>query len=654
MKLQSSSATSNANGYRHLGLRNRHIFLLDLLILSMTPLASLLLRVDGAQTLSVYFKSLVGYIIFALILRLILYYLLGLYSRYWRYASIDEMIQILVAAVVSTLVIAIVFFAARSLFPTFNLPRSIPFIDGLLALAEASAIRFIIRASRRQHVPPRSDARRVLVIGAGDAGAMIVRELRNNPRLGIHAVGFIDDDLAKHDVRIHNVPVLGNRHAIPAVVRKLNVDQAIIAMPTAPGKAIREIVAICEAADVSTKIIPGIYELLDGTVSVNQLRDVDIEDLLRRAPIETDTAAVAQLLEGKCVLVTGGGGSIGSELCRQALRCHPEHLVLLGHGENSIFEIYHELKRQAPAMTAVTPVIADIRFPKRIEAIFKQHRPQVVFHAAAHKHVPLMEANPAEAITNNVLGTLHLLNAARASGVEQFVMLSTDKAVNPNNIMGASKRVAELLVHRTAVANRVPFVAVRFGNVLGSRGSVVLTFKKQIRAGGPVTVTHPEMKRYFMTIPEAVQLVLQAAVLGEGGEVFVLDMGEPVKIVDLARDLIELSGLEVGRDVEIKFTGPRPGDKMFEELFLDGEVYRRTRHEKIVIAHNASSFAPPDFEEYIEALAAAAERSDDEAIRQILHALVPAYKPARAAPEQQPAREQRPFIEGKLAVDSGH
>ena len=417
------------------------------------------------------------------------------------------------------------------------------------------------------------------------------------------------------------------------MVERYSAHQVIIAMPTASGKVIREIVDICEHAEVQTQIMPGMYELLDGTVSVNHLRNVEIEDLLRRAPVETDIERVAALIRGKRVLVTGGGGSIGSELCRQIRRCRPAELIVLGHGENSVFDICNELNRLESREVAqsgngsepmkVRAVIADIRFGRRIHDVFADCRPHIVFHAAAHKHVPLMEVNPAEAISNNLGGTHNVLDAALAVDVEHFVMISTDKAVNPTSIMGASKRSAELLVHQAAQRSGKPYVAVRFGNVLGSRGSVVLTFKQQIAAGGPVTVTHPEMLRFFMTIPEAVQLVLQAAVLGTGGEVFVLDMGEPVKIVDLARDLIELSGLQEGRDIDIEFSGIRPGEKLYEELFIPGEAYERTRHEKIFIAGNASSFVDANLDDSVEALLAAAQRNDRMAIIRSLQKLIP-------------------------------
>ena len=377
--------------------------------------------------------------------------------------------------------------------------------------------------------------------------------------------------------------------------------------------------------------MPGLYELLDGSVHISQVREISIEDLLRREPIQTDVAAVTELLAGKRVLVTGGGGSIGSELCRQILRSRPAELLLLGHGENSIFEMHNELmienQRLLGSNVQLTPLIADIRFADRIAALFQRYKPQIIFHAAAHKHVPLMEMNPAEAITNNVLGTRNVVAAARTAGVERFVMISTDKAVNPTSVMGASKRAAELIVYNAALQSGLPYMAVRFGNVLGSRGSVVLTFRKQIAAGGPVTVTHPEMRRYFMTIPEAVQLVLQAGVLGQGGEVFLLDMGEPVKIVDMATDLIRLSGLKVGSDIEIAFTGLRPGEKLYEELFLQGEAYTRTRHEKVFIASNTNQLMPGRLDETLAALTRSADLNDRDAIIRTLQNLVPEYCP---------------------------
>lgn len=637
-----------------LRLRNRHFVLLDALILCITPALALMLRVDGVQALGNYAPALLIYIATALLIRVAIFYGFGLYSRYWRYASIGELAQITAAALVSTVAIVILFFMVRiptlgicdALEPACGLPRSIPFIDAMLVVLAVGFSRFSVRTADLYLQRSRSGqlTQRVLIMGAGEAGAMIARELHVNPQLGIDPIGFVDDDPDKRGIRIRGLPVLGNRSMLPDLAAQHNIDQVIIAMPTASGKAIREVLAICEEAGVPAKTIPGIYELLGGQVSVSQLRNVDIEDLLRREPVQTDIAAVQELLQGRRVLITGGGGSIGSELCRQILRCRPARLVIVGHGENSVFEIQQELRLAAMSAgqrarrprradltqampPAIVPVIADVRFAERLHQVFQEHQPQVVFHAAAHKHVPLMEENPGEAITNNVLGTRNLLDAALVSGVERFVLISTDKAVNPTSIMGASKRVAELLVHQAAEQSGRPYVAVRFGNVLGSRGSVVLTFKRQIAAGGPVTVTDPRITRFFMTIPEAVQLVLQAAVLGQGGETFVLDMGDPVKIVDLARDLIHLSGLEVDEDVPIIFTGLRPGEKLYEELFIPGETYHRTTHAKIFVAGNGHPAAPDQLDTIVEALATSAQHNDRAGIVRDLCSLIPEFTP---------------------------
>ncbi len=618
-------------------LRNRHFLFLDFIALLLMPLLALTLRLEESIIPHAYFAGLLIHTIIGLLVRLPVFYWFGLYQRFWRYASIDELTQVILAVLFSSVIMAPVFVLICSVL-SISYPRSVLIVDALLMLVFVGGIRFSVRLSNRQQ--QRSfdkTAVSTLIIGAGDAGAMLVQELRSNPQLGLIPIGFIDDNSHKHHKIIHGVTVLGGRSEIRRAIIDHAVQRVIIAMPTAPGKSIREITAICEQIGVQVKIVPGIYELVDGTVTVNQLRNVQIEDLLRRNPVQTDSAAVQTLLTGKRILITGGGGSIGSELCRQILRCNPAHLILVGHGENSIFEIYHELRRAGAKDEQLTAVIADVRFSNRITTIFKRHKPQIVFHAAAHKHVPLMEKNPAEAITNNILGTRNMLNAAIAANVERFVMISTDKAVNPTNVMGASKRTAELLVHRMAEETGLPYVAVRFGNVLGSRGSVVLTFQKQIAAGGPITVTDPEITRYFMTIPEAVQLVLQAAVLGKGGEVFLLNMGKPIKIVDLAHDLIELSGLEVGRDIDIIYTGLRPGEKLFEELFVTGEDYQPTQHDKIFIAGNASSFVPANLYASIEVLKTAAQQNDSEAIIRGLQTLVPEYTPMRQSLSNPPS-----------------
>jgi FlaA1/EpsC-like NDP-sugar epimerase len=624
-------------------LRNRHFLVMDVLFLPLAVYLSYVIRLEQVD-LHRFNSGLLVFTLISTVVTVVIFRLLGVYSRYWLFASMDEMFLLGSSVMVATMISAgTSWVLIHEFWPSLLIPRSIPLIFYFLSLSLTALPRFTFQVLRRHYFqqPTRADGKKILIMGAGSAGVAVAQELKKNSQVGLVPVGFIDDDHHKHNMRIHGLPVLGERHDISQLVRSHGIEQVIIAMPTAPGKEIRRIVQICEQAGVAPRILPSLSELLEDKVTVSQLRNVEIDDLLRREPVQIDTGAVRELIRGKRVLVTGGGGSIGSELCRQILTCDPAELALLGHGENSIFQISNELRSQAHRQQtrpiAITSHIADLRLLHRVEAIFGDVRPDIVFHAAAHKHVPLMEMNPSEAIDNNVIGTQNLLDAALKYDVTRFVMISTDKAVNPTSIMGASKRVAEMLVHQAALKSRRPYVAVRFGNVLGSRGSVVLTFKQQIAAGGPVTVTHPEMKRYFMTIPEAVQLVLQAAVLGRGGEVFVLDMGEPVKIVDLARDLIELSGLKVGRDIDIIFTGTRPGEKLYEELFVASERYRRTQHQQLLIADNASYCVKSDLDARVGFLEMAARTDDRKAIVRGLKDLVPEYQPTpQFVPEANP------------------
>ncbi|MFV9504447.1 MAG: polysaccharide biosynthesis protein [Oscillochloridaceae bacterium umkhey_bin13] len=611
-------------------MRNRHLLFIDLLTIPLAIYLSFALRLDRF----IFAEHLRGMLLMvgvAVVIIPLLLYLNQAYQHYWRYASIEELLSLTRTVTLGVVILGSIAFIANRNWPSMSIPRSIPLIALPLLLGAVSAPRLALRIGtlRKRPRPQRDERLPVLVMGAGDAGAMVVRELISQPQQRMRVVGLLDDNPRKQGTIIHGQPVLGSREDIPALVRKHRIRQVIIAIPTVPGKVIREILQICQQAGVQTTTMPGLSELIDGRLSVSQLRKIEITDLLRREPVQTDIAAVHGLVHRRRVLVTGGGGSIGSEICRQVLRCDPEELFILGHGENSIFEVMQSLRMNAggkplPPMRAL---IADIRDPVRIPTLLARHRPNLIFHAAAHKHVPLMESNLAEAISNNVLGTHNLLEAAVTSGVEHFVMISSDKAVNPTSVMGVTKRIAEMLVLQAAARTGRPFVAVRFGNVLGSRGSVVLSFKRQIAEGGPVTVTHPEMQRYFMTIPEAVQLVLQAAVLGKQGEIFMLEMGKPVKVVDLAHDMIRLSGLEEGRDIDIVYTGMRPGEKLFEELFAAGEHYQATSHAKIFVAAEASGCVPAKLNPALVRLANGVQHQDEADLLRVMQSLVPEYDP---------------------------
>lgn len=617
------------------GLRIRYLLVLDLVLACLCAFAAIILRLENYNSALIYLQS-GGWILIILspAVRIPLYVYFNLYNRLWRYASTDELFGIMRAGSIAPLGIALLNFGLLPLLGApYSRSGSVWLIEAVLSFLTLAGLRITLRfvEERQQHgTQPGNTTQRIptLIVGAGDAGAMMLREIKRNPDLGMAVVGFVDDDSKKYNNALSGVPVLGNRKQLPDLIRQHQIQQVIIAMPTAPGKIIRQVVQTCEEANIKPRIVPRLDTMVSGKL-VHHLRDVEIEDLLRREPVVTDIEAVHNLLQGKRVLVTGGGGSIGSELCRQILRCRPAELIIIGHGENSVFEIEQELnqvQKRDGSQTKLTTYIADIRMKERIFAIFRQCRPEVIFHAAAHKHVPLMEDNPSEAVTNNIFGTQNLLKAAQHFNVERFVMVSTDKAVNPTSVMGASKRGAELLVLDAARRTGKPYVAVRFGNVLGSRGSVVLTFKRQIAMGGPVTITDPEVRRFFMTIPEAVQLLLQAAVLGQGGEIFMLDMGEPVRIIDLATDLIRLSGYEVGRDIDIVFTGLRPGEKLNEELFLAGETYHTTAHPKIRIAAGAGRFVPEHLHATIASLEQAVDSANPLLLRQQLHMLVPEYQ----------------------------
>ncbi|WP_243146761.1 nucleoside-diphosphate sugar epimerase/dehydratase [Scytonema sp. UIC 10036] len=623
-----------------LKLRNCHFLIFDVIMFLITPLLALFLRLDGHLVLAQYIPDLVKDTILFLIIKLGVLWSFGFYKHYWRYASVEEVIYI-VTLMTATVVIETLLFNLIQYVPYIpvdKLPPSLPYIDGLLSCIFIGALRFSVRVVERmqQEYALFNSQERVLVVGAGNAGLSLVQEMQRNPQLGFYPVAFIDDDPQKLHTRIRGIPVVADRNQIPDVVKSLQIQKVIIAMPTVAGRVIREIVDICKVTGIQTSTLPGIHEILNGRVRLDSIRDIRIEDLLRREPIQIEIEKVSNFLKGKKVLIAGAGGSIGSELCRQIFHCCPAKMILLGHGENSVFNIQQELQQLVQvkkndgkvqnSIPCIFEFISDIRSYKRLKYAFEKYRPDVIFHAAAHKHVPLMELNPTEAITNNVIGTKNLLDLAQQYDVKNFVMISTDKAVNPTNVMGASKRVAEMLVLKAARESGKPYVAVRFGNVLGSRGSVVPTFKKQIAAGGPVTVTHPDICRYFMTIPEAVQLVLQATIIAHSGEVLMLNMGEPVKIVDLAKELIRLSVYEVNKDIDIVFTGLRPGEKLFEELLIPGEEYELTEHEKLLLVKNASCMIPEHLELVVEALFKAAAKNEVNTILFLLEQIVPGYK----------------------------
>jgi len=610
-------------------LRNRHFVLVDLILLTLTPFIAMSLRLQVPWT-QVYTQPLLIYTGLSLVIKLGMFYLMGIYRQFWRYASVDSLLTILWGVGASSVLITGLVFAmyGTGFLGAPSLPRSIPLIDGMLTLIVVGGSRLSLRVLEYQaatHTNP--EGKRLLVAGAGDAGQVVAREIHHSRFIDDHLVGFVDDDQDKQGTLIHGVPVLGSLDELPQIVQKQQVDEVVIAMPTAEGTVIRRVLALCEEGGVPVKTLPGIFELISGEVSYSRLRQVQIGDLLRRDPVKVHSRRVEALLKDKRVLVTGAGGSIGAELCEQIARCHPARIIALGHGENSLYRLPRKITSwsQEIQKERLDLVVADIRDSARMEAIFQRYQPQVVYHAAAHKHVPLMEENLAEAVTNNIEGTRSLIRYCQDHDVGHLVLISTDKAVEPTSVMGMTKRVAERLVLQAAHEEDLPYVTVRFGNVLGSRGSVIPLFQRQIAAGGPVTITHPEMERFFMTIQEAVQLVLQASALGECGEIFVLDMGNQVKILDLASDLITLSGLTPGEDIEIQFTGLRAGEKLSEKLYTDAEAPERTDFEKILVLKTESDGKNEDFQSEVDELIEFARKGEVESALRILKRLAESF-----------------------------
>ena len=595
------------------------LLIVDVITIIGVALISLLIRFDGYITPH-YMHQMVDALPIMVISYIVMLLSMHLYTRIWRYAGMREMVAVLIATTLG----AGLFYTGMYVFDK-SLPRSIYLISWILSTGVIGIGRMVLHYIAMRYSGKQStdaDMVNTLIIGAGDAGATIAREIERYHKRSRKVIGFIDDDESKFNRLMGGVRILGNRHDIPSIVKENKVKEIIIAMPSVTRNEIRKIMEICSPLKCKVNTLPGMYQLLDDEVLVSHLHPVSIEDLLERDEVRLDMDIVEHYIRDKVVLVTGAGGSIGSEICRQIMRVGPKQLLLLGHGENSIYLINQELKniyKDGP----IIPIIADIRDKQQLDQIFTQYNPQVVFHAAAHKHVPLMEIQPMAAVLNNIYGTRNVADVAGRHGVERFVMISTDKAVNPTSVMGATKRVAEKVIISMNDTYDTKYITVRFGNVLGSRGSVIPLFKKQIEAGGPVTVTDPEMTRYFMTIPEASQLVLQAGAMGKGGEVFLLDMGEPVKIIDLARNMIRLSGLEPDKDIHIKITGLRPGEKKYEELLTSEEGTNRTNHTKIFEA----PLDTVDRDWLIDKIATFDSCETDMDVIGVLQDIIPTYTP---------------------------
>ncbi len=543
------------------------------------------------------------------------------YRNLWRYAGEEELISIVFACILS-----IIATYSIHLLIGIEFQQTFYILNLIITTSLISWARLTYRTGRRVLIRSRLKEKpsNVLIVGAGSAGDIVIQELKNNPKLLKKPIGIVDDDIKKQCRRMHNVPIIGMVKDIDSIVTKYDIDEIIIAIANISRKDKKNIIEVCKKTKCKLKTIPGIFEIIDGKVDIKKIRDVQIEDLLGREPVKVNLDEISGYLQNKVVLVTGGGGSIGSELCRQVSSLNPKQLIILDNYENNAYAIQQELVRKYGTSLNLITVIASIREEKRMDDIFNKYKPEVVFHAAAHKHVPLMEKNPSEAVKNNIFGTKNVAVLSDKYKVKRFVLISTDKAVNPTNIMGATKRAAEMIIQAMNEKSETEFVAVRFGNVLGSNGSVIPLFKKQIEEGGPITITHPEITRYFMTIPEAVQLVIQAGAMTKGGEIFVLDMGEPVKIVDLAKNLIKLSGFEEDVDICIEFTGLRPGEKLYEELLMSEEGLTDTSHEKIFIG-KPISINVEKFKMNLEFLKAIVDKERVELIDIIMRELVPTY-----------------------------
>ncbi|MBN1429857.1 MAG: polysaccharide biosynthesis protein [Anaerolineae bacterium] len=599
-------------------------FILDTALWTLAAPLAFLLRLE--ENFGTFLQAAIVYTIVGAVIKAVVIKYYGLHRQSWHKVGVKDLYRIICVVGLT----ALVSLALASLVnPILRIPRSVPLIDGGLGLLTLSFARLATRLGYEQSALAQSNrpSRRILIIGAGEAGTLIAREMIRHPEAGLRPIGFLDDEPSKRRESYLGLPVLGVIDDLPKIIKVNQIDEVLIAMPSISGAAIRRIIDIARQAKSPYRIIPGVFDILSGHVSLSNIREVRVEDLLRREPVQLNLEEIAAYLQDRVVLVTGACGSIGSEIVRQVLTYKPKHLVLLDRNENAVYLLERELQNSHP-QACFSTIIGDVRRRDKLDRIFQAHRPNVVFHAAAYKHVPLMEAHPDEAILNNVGGTRNLLDMALAYNVERLVNISTDKAVNPTSIMGSSKRIAEYLVEQAAekTGPGQSFVSVRFGNVLDSNGSVVPIFKEQIRRGGPVTVTHPDMTRYFMSIPEATQLVLQAAGLGESKAIYILDMGEPVKIVDLARDMIRLSGFEPEVDIPIQFMGKRPGEKLFEELRAAEPGTTETKYDKILVLHKNGA-NQQDFVSQLEALMSAGQSGNHVEIRSLIKQMIPSYQP---------------------------
>lgn len=611
----------------------RRIFLMcyDMVAVFAASMSALLLRFDFHMDNipDEYINEVWKALPYMLVIMLAVFWSLRLYSSLWSYAGALEMMYVVSACMIDTLLSTAVILV-RNWGDMYPVPRSFYILYGLFLLILVMGCRYSYRGIRAIRTMRRNGVyqRNVLIIGAGDAGNQLIKEIKNSRFVKKRVVGVIDDDAAKIGNYIHGTKVVGDRNAILEKAQELHVHEIIVAMPSASPKQMKEILDICKETGCELKRLPGIYQLVNGEVSISKLKDVDVNDLLGREPISVDLESIMGYVSGKTIMVTGGGGSIGSELCRQIAGHHPKQLIIVDIYENTTYDIQNELKAKFPDLDLVV-LIASVRNTNRMNYIFETYQPEIIYHAAAHKHVPLMEDSPNEAIKNNVLGTWKIVQAADRYHVKRFVMISTDKAVNPTNIMGASKRICEMIIQTYNRRSKTEYVAVRFGNVLGSNGSVIPLFKKQIERGGPVTVTHPDIVRYFMTIPEAVSLVLQAGAYAKGGEIFVLDMGEPVRILDLAKNLILLSGHKPDEDIPIVFTGLRPGEKLYEEMLMEEEGLQETANNLIHIGKPIEM----DEERFLEQLEELKEYvvTEPEDIREWVKRIVPTYHPENGA-----------------------